>query len=246
MPLTTVTITGADDATDPEELRRLSASYPFVEWGILVGSHFGSRFPRVEWIDLLVEERVNSGNTMKLSLHVCGKLLRGIACGEPTLDEFLGPKLTAFSRVQLNWHGEQQSLGVGENVLSAFLKMDVFGWDPTIIFQLDGVNDGLWEPAGRKFACAGLFDRSHGAGVCPGEWPNASPDIQSGWAGGLGPDNLEAEIPRIDQKAFPARDYWIDMETKVRTSILRQERLDLSKVEESLLICSGFVGVTAK
>lgn len=238
MPLTCVTMTGADDATDPERLVDLWETYPFVEWGILVGSSSGQRFPSVEWIKRLVEARERTCNLMRLSLHVCGRFLREIAAGKSSLDEYLGPQLAAFQRVQLNWHGERQSPQVGENVLSAFCKLDGFGWEPELIFQFDGVNDDLWRPAGRRFACSGLFDRSHGAGVVPGEWPQCSSDIACGWAGGLGPDNLAAEIPRIDAKAWAALNYWIDMETKVRTD--DGIEFDLARVSTCLEIAEPF------
>lgn len=238
MPLTCVTITGADDTTDPKDLLLLWDEFPFVEFGILVGSSSGPRFPTVEWIHRLVDVREQSGNLMRLSLHVCGRFLREIAAGKSSLGEVIGPRLAAFQRVQLNWHGERQLPSVGENVLSAFCKLDGFGWNPQLIFQFDGVNDHLWQPAARRFACAGLFDRSHGAGVVPGEWPQCSQEIPCGWAGGLGPDNLAAEIPRIDAKAWKAVDYWIDMETKVRSD----DDLDLciGRVKRCLEIAEPF------
>lgn len=44
MPLTRVTITGADDAVEPAELQALSHEFPFVEWGIL---HSYKRFGEI-------------------------------------------------------------------------------------------------------------------------------------------------------------------------------------------------------
>jgi hypothetical protein len=238
MPLTCVTMTGADDMTSPDRLVEIWEVYPFVEWGILVGSSSGPRFPSVEWIKRLVEARERTGNLMRLSLHVCGRFLREIASGKSSLDEFLGPQMAAFQRVQLNWHGERQASQVGENILGAFCRLDGFGWDPQLIFQFDGVNDRLYEAAGRRFAVAGLFDRSHGAGVLPGEWPQASTEIPCGWAGGLGPDNLAEEIPRISDKSFAAMQFWIDMETKVRTD--DDTEFDLARVSTCLEIAEPF------
>jgi hypothetical protein len=168
MALNRVTITGADDSTDPKELQALSKEFPFVEWAILVGSHARNRFPSNDWIRKLIECRFDAHSEMNLSLHLCGKPLRDVAIGRSMLAGVLGSKLYAFRRVQLNWHGERQHSYVGENVFDAFCKLDVGGWDPELIFQLDGVNDNLWKPSARRFACTGLFDRSHGAGVLPG------------------------------------------------------------------------------
>lgn len=238
MPLTCVTITGADDATSIEELVALCEEFPFVEWGILVGYHEGcERFPSQDWITNLVSAREGMCNHMRLSLHICGRHLRDIASGRSTLGDWLGPQLYAFQRVQLNWHGERQSQQCSENVLSAFCKLDGFGWDPTLIFQLDGVNDDLYLAASRRFACCGLFDRSHGAGVVPNEWPQCSTDIACGWAGGLGPENLADEIPKISSKAWPAMNFWIDMETRVRSG----SSLDIAKVRQCLDIAKPFI-----
>lgn len=240
MPLTCVTITGADDATDPALLHELWEEFPFVEWAILVGSNTGNRFPSVEWIHRLIAEREKSCNLMRLSLHVCGRFLREIAYGQSSLGDYLGPQLFAFQRVQLNWHGERQPRIVAEKILQAICGLDRggFGWDPQIIFQFDGVNNELWQPSGRRFACSGLFDRSHGAGVLPGEWPQASTDIPCGWAGGLGPQNLAEEIPKITAKAWAAQNFWIDMETWVRTD--DGSKLDLDRVRKCLEIAEPF------
>lgn len=246
--LTCVTITGADDSTDPEALVELWERFPFVEWGILIGTTFGDRMPSDEWIRKLVECREKTGNVMRLSLHVCGKWLRQIAAGRSQLQQSFGPTLYAFKRVQMNWHGVPMNISVAKNVVHAFSAMDMPRWDPTLIFQLDGTNDDLYKESVSSFRCAGLFDRSHGMGVKPGDWPACHRFIPSGWAGGLGPDNLEAEIPRIAAMANPALDYWIDMETHVRTEadLPRQDKrlsrsyLDLEKTRRCLQIASKF------
>lgn len=240
MPLTKMTITGADDLTSVDDLIEISAAFPFVEWGILIGTHHGTeRFPSRDWIIQLVEASMHEAEPLNLSLHVCGQHLRDIANGSSQLDDFLSPQLFHFRRVQLNWHGERQQPNCSENILKAFCELDTFGWDPTLIFQLDGVNDLLFDAPSRRFACCGLFDRSHGAGVLPGEWPQCSTDIPCGWAGGLGPDNLAEEIPRITEKSWAALDFWIDMETHVRTG----DHLDLDKVRQCLEIAQPFVDV---
>lgn len=238
MPLTRVTITGADDKTNQADLLALHDSFPFVELGILIGSHSRERFPSRTWIDRLVELRGELGSRVPLALHVCGKYLRDIAQGGDRLMSDLGPSNAAFDRVQLNWHGEAVAPGTAENVLQAFERMCIHGWSPEIIFQADGVNDDLYKPASRRFVCSQLFDRSHGAGIAPGQWPQATTEIACGWAGGLGPHNLRDEIPRISAQALPSRDHWIDMETHVRTG----GKLDLAKCRHCLVIATPFIG----
>lgn len=239
--LTKVTMTGADDDTSINELLEISARFPFVEWGILVGSSSGKeRFPSVDWIRRFVDTLLPLSARPHLALHVCGRLLREIRDGRMPLVDHIGYQVMAFRRVQLNWHGDRQQPAdvVSENVLRAFCTDTAcLEWDPEIIFQLDGVNDDLWRGAGRKFCVSGLFDASHGAGVAPQEWPDANIDTASGWAGGLGPHNLADELPRIAAKALPAMSYWIDMETHVRSN----GKLDLQKVIDCLKICEPHV-----
>lgn len=244
MALTRVTITGADDATHIGNLIELSVMYPFVEWGILVGSSIGPRFPSFGWIKDLVDARTSIGGKMKLSLHICGKWLREIQRGFSNLSEVdaLGIHTHGFSRMQLNWHGEKQEDAVRLNVPLAFSSMASM----TIIFQLDGVNDDLWKQT-RELGhlCQGLFDASHGAGVTPDVWPHGRTNIQCGWSGGLGPDNLAESLPRIDEAArFGGTDYWVDMETKVRTD--NGNELDLDRVRECLSIARKFMLFQAK
>ena len=239
MPLTLVTITGADDATNVKDLIDLSREFPFVEWGILIGSSTGQRFPSYNWIHELAEAKVESRLNINLSLHLCGDHLREVTSGRSNLHGHLGNSMFVFQRVQLNFHGEEQRTDCSEKILNAFCQIErnCFGWDPTLIFQLDGANHNLYEAAERRFAVCRLFDRSHGAGVVPNEWPWPYPHIQCGWAGGLGPDNLAEELPRIDAKAYPVMQYWVDMETQVRTD----EVLDLDKVRRCLQISSEFM-----
>lgn len=238
--LTRVTMTGADDGTKIDEMVALWREFPFIEWGILIGSTAGDRFPSDEWIVALVEAKITTMNTMPLSLHLCGSVLREIAStGKSSLGKRFGSHLLGFQRCQLNWHGEKQPYGTGEKVLSAFCEMGVAEWDVEIIFQLDGVNDELWLPAGRRFACSGLFDMSHGAGVLPRAWPKSRQDIACGWAGGLGPDNLAVELPKIAECAYPIRDYWIDMEAKIRSD--GGKRFCLDRVRACAEIAADFM-----
>lgn len=239
MKLERVTITGADDRTPVSELRRLTNEFPFVEWGILIGSGRGfSRFPRVEWIEELINERGRDGEQMRLSLHVCGRPLREIAAGKSPFERELSYKFFAFERVQLNWHGERQG-DIAENVLAAFCTTHS-EWSPEIIFQEDGVNQNIWQACARRYQCALLFDRSHGGGVLPDQWPLASIDLPCGYAGGLSPENVYDECLKIQavDKYLTAR--WIDAETNVRTN----DVLDLEKVRRFLQQSNPFTAVS--
>lgn len=233
-----VTLTGADDSvTDQDEMFRLSEEFPFVEWGILVASSTGHRFPSLDWIKALVEKNVKRDVRMNLSLHICGMRLREIMAGRSTLlDTYTG--FAAFQRCQLNFHGDRCG-DVGEQILRAFCFMEP--WEPQIIFQFDRVNESLINAAGRRFPVAALFDESHGAGQLPEEWRQSLPDYPCGYAGGLGPQNVAAELSRIIPKTYPAQGFWIDMETRLYTD----GKFDLGKCRSVLEQAAPFVEATA-
>lgn len=244
MPLSRVTMTGADDQNSIDEMVAISEEFPFVEWGILIGSSAGPRFPSFDWIGSLAQRATQK--PLQLSLHICGQWLRDIKTNQPArLQEWLDWTLGTFDRVQLNWHGEAQSGEVAEMLLRSFGTLTRGGWwEPELIFQMDGVNNHIatYCMEGR-FVVSGLFDRSHGAGVSPGEWPASSGHFPCGWAGGLGPHNLEAELPRIDAAAMAGLNYWVDMETHVHSGA---SGLDMGKVRTCLGIAESFMTAAAR
>lgn len=234
--LAVVTFTGADDSVNPEDLIQISKEFPFVEWGILIGSSVGVRFPSLEWIRKLVDARLACRHSWGLSLHICGKFLREIMAGHPTLIDAY-PGFATFDRCQLNFHGEDVG-DVGEDIMKSFCLMSQ--WDPQIIFQFDRVNEGLLGPAMRRYSVAALFDESHGAGVLPRTWRPAIANIPCGYAGGLGPDNIAEELKKIDAQTYPGMPYWVDMETKLFTNRM----FDLGKCRSVLeqVLQSGLIG----
>lgn len=232
-----VTLTGADDSVDPYQLIELSREFPFVEWGILIGSHDGTqRFPKRDWISRLCSANDDVPHCVQLSLHICGARMRNIANGNPDIHDYLSGCETMFQRTQLNWHGEEQLPIVGSNVFYSFMFLQNDGWEPEVIFQLDGANDHLFVNAGRLYRVSGLFDCSHGAGVMPTSWPISRGDIRCGWAGGLGPDNVVEEFQKIQKKAI--QPFWIDMETKLFND---KNEFDLTKCRSVLEQIEGYM-----
>jgi hypothetical protein len=265
-----VTITGCDDSTDILEMIDVSVEYPFVEWGILIGSQFGTRFPSAGWIETLVKSvTAVSGKDgepgINLSLHVCGEPLRSLQCGRFTDVLCAMHDVNAWGRVQLNFHADPAfSGGENTNVAKAGAKIsdgirrlcdaapshNLIEW----IFQADGVNDGLHRDAVEleKRNCSILFDHSAGMGIAPDAWPEMQalqrtyPFVRVGYAGGLGPENIRDELPKIlaSAKVQPNGWWlstWIDMETHIRSVKDSQSVVDLSKVREVLQACQPFI-----
>lgn len=240
MKLDRVTITGADDSVRPEDLLALSTDFPYVEWGILVSktSMGFRRFPSESWL-LDFRSFARRHPRLQASMHICGRWLRSMLLGETPQE--LWTIFDCFQRAQLNFHAEgiEWKIDRFRNVLTAFSDQG----QKEFIFQIDG-NRGeqlLRETVSAKdfeVSCVPLFDLSHGAGVLPEGWPKPIAESYHGYAGGLGPDNLQEQIPLIAKAAGECR-FWIDMESRVRSD--EDSQFDLAKVRRCLEITQPFI-----
>jgi hypothetical protein len=253
MVINRVTMTGPDDSVDPSDLLSLSERYPFVEWGILVSKKAAgrNRFPTLEWLDSLLDVWLMSRHEMDLSCHVCGRWVNDILLGQGTVFEEMKRYMPMFNRVQINTHGE---LLPKDRVEFSNLLQKHAG--KQFIIQWEGVNgeELLYGAKFRGLNVVPLFDMSHGAGVAPDSWPQRlvnpanneneeNVPFYCGYAGGLGPSNLEKELKRIElataEDMRPNYPIWIDMETHIRSN--NDLTFDLEKVEECLKIAKKYV-----
>ncbi len=234
-----VTVTGADDSINPEDLLEISEKYPFVEWGILLSksSSGQKRFPSISWM-----EKLNSiSDNINLSGHLCGSWLRNnlmsFADISFTNDITLWEK---FKRVQLNFHAEKMELT--NETLNA-LRNETWKNKKKFIVQMDDVNNEIYS----KLLFGGvlaepLFDLSHGAGVLPEKWPkvipSVSPNAYRGYAGGLSCENLKEELVKIEASVGD-NTIWIDAETKLRSN--NDTLFDLDKVVKFLETAKQYV-----
>jgi hypothetical protein len=231
--LSTVTITGADDSIRGSELAALSEEFPFVEWGILF-SHSQQglrRFPTLAWV-----KELPAG--LRYSAHFCGKYVRETVLeGNNKWVEWLEHSFPVnFQRIQLNFHGQFHKAN------SQFVPMLQYYAKTNFILQCDGVNDGaVRNVVGDCFNVSPLFDTSGGAGLVPPSWPVSWPGVYCGYAGGLGPDIIAIELPKIADRTQPAQPFWIDMERNVRSE--DDWQFDLTKVRTVLDYCSAYVAV---
>lgn len=228
MKLDRVTITGADDSIKPTDLLALSKKYPFVEWGILMSlSNQGNtvRFPSRRWIDSLVAMK-QANPDVKLSAHLCGKYVRDLVeHGENRFRDEQALLWHLCDRIQLNFHGNWHTMS------EWFLKVLPTFKGKQVIFQVDGINDMAWVKCKDDCDAVPFFDASHGAGVKPSGWPSAFSGVMNGYSGGLGPEGLTQDIEAISEAAGDET-FWIDMESRVRSSVDRE--FDLEKVERCL------------
>lgn len=247
MNLDRVTITGADESIiSLHGLAELNEEFPFVEWGILTSdSRMGSpRYPSRRWIDGLREMLLDDA---ALSLHVCGKWAREILEGNNLLPPGIAD---GFQRIQLNVREDSPC-----NPPVFYRAVYAMG-EKQFIFQTRGRGNTLIghlydqaDLADSQVDAVSLFDTSGGKGIAPSEWPEPfyMEDDETycyhGYAGGLGPHNLEQQLPLIEKASAQTR-IWVDMETHVRSE--NDSVFDLDKVRHCLEVCAPFVKASVK
>jgi hypothetical protein len=228
MKLTRVTITGADDKTDRAELTRLTAAYPFVEWGILVSARRAgeSRYPSQAGIDALLPAMQRG----QIAFHVCGNAARKILAGT-------GPAELSVPRIQINGFSQHVAAHAALTPFGQWLSL-VRGRGVEVILQVQheralSVARLLTDVHPNVSA---LWDESGGRGLTSSAWPEPPPGLRLGYAGGLGPDNIARRAEELVKRASPA-ETWLDMESCVRTD----DELDLGKVRRVLAEVAPYV-----
>jgi hypothetical protein len=223
--LHTVTITGADDATDIDELVGLSDEFPFLELGILVSkSQEGApRFPSRSWIDRLGEVAIHKQRRLRVAMHLCDRWMRELLTGDLVWEDL--PSVSNFAdTIQFNTNG----LSVEPNPRRFFDQLrGSRKLMRNFIFQWNSVGEPLARLAyDRHLYVMGLFDGSGGLGFRNIPFP-------MGFAGGLGPDNVLEQLDKILAAYGDRQSHtWIDVEDRVRTD--DGVKLDMSRVRSVL------------
>jgi hypothetical protein len=228
-----VTITGADDSIQPQDIIALTKEFPFVEWGILLSKHSEGkpRFPTYEWLCELLKSLYEH---TQISGHICGRWVRDICKGDWTIAEDRSPIINYFRRFQLNFRPYLHKIKDVEAFIAGFQavpKCEQF------IFQLNDINNELLRTVkDNGVNAAPFFDLSGGIGVLPESWPKQLQGLYCGYAGGLSPDNLTEQLELISS-SVEAGPIWIDVESHVRTD----ERFDLDKVVKFIKLAEPWV-----
>lgn len=214
------TITGLDEKTDLVKLVELTKRYPFVEWGVLFRKDPNGRprYPTFEYIKKLVE--IKKDFNIRMAIHMCRSSVEDVV-----LSHLQFSFLKNFDRIQLNFAYNDVAFTIHE--LFEFIEDCKVNWNTPVITQhnADNINvTRLLESTHHHV----LFDTSRGTGQLL-EPPLYIENKFCGYAGGIGPDNLNEIIPLIET-ASNGHETWIDMESSVRTD----NWLDLDKVQSVL------------
>jgi hypothetical protein len=224
-PLSLVTLTGVDTHVDPGALAAMAARHPRVEWAVLSSAERReARYPDDAWLTRFLRECARG----HVAIHLCDAHVDAFLAGEAAIVA----KADAFERVQLNF--SQRATPKAPEALRA--AIDRFGG--RVILQHNADNAALiaaLRDAGADFDV--LFDASSGRGMRPDSWPPPLDGLRCGYAGGLGPANVAAELPAIAAAAGP-HEFWIDMASSLRDA---NGRFSVHAAEQVLARAAGYL-----
>ncbi len=205
--LSVVTLTGADERTDIAQLAQLTADHPYLEIGLLYTTtpEGRNRYPSLAWL-----QAASAALPGRCAIHVCGRGAR-----QQLREGVLADLVSNARRVQVN------------GVVQPHEVPDLARRVPVLITQHNDKNRGLASARLAANHCV-LVDGSGGTGRSPERWERPKTDLQVGFAGGLGPDNIGSELAQIHSVAEGS--YWIDLEGKLRTA----DWFDLTLCEQFL------------
>ncbi len=229
MKLKHITFTGIDARTDVNVLREIQMQYPIAEFGVLASYHWqenGNRYLDPDLIDNLY------GSGLKLAVHLCGKAAHDAALGDwAKVNALLCDHLNLFKRCQLNIAGRDDN--------PAYISMSPIMCQEIIIQQKDVEHIELYRrtlkayPFHEPFSV--LLDASGGRGL---DTPIKilKGKVKVGYAGGINPDNVAEKMTYL-MTNNDVGDFWIDMESGVRTN----DWFDIAKVKRVLEICDPII-----
>ena len=223
-----LTFSGVDAQTDLQEVQRIASDYPTVEFAVLVGSQTGSDHPIFPPLDVVHRLRALHVRT---AIHLCGPYARQAAAFTPLFAPLLH-LCEGFDRVQVNLHKEwwnEDDVTIQADPLARFADSVAAN---SVIVQHRGPWDDvpLLHPKIEY-----LFDLSEGSGTEGFEhWPPPPPNRRAGYAGGIGPHNIQKAMDFVQQ--HPPAPLWLDMERNVRD---QHYILDLDKVREVCRLALG-------
>jgi phosphoribosylanthranilate isomerase len=241
---------GADDSVHPNMLAMMARSFPFVEFGVLFrpDKEGQPRYASVTWVKRLQAVAQKSEPRMKLAAHFCESRVNEVLRGD---DSFLKTLRGTFQRVQINAtavNGVDMSCIEDDKIadtLKAFVSLIHRNRDHfEFILQKNEETKPLWNgllqmesdeagPAGSlPKNVSMLVDESKGTGeVSLTPWPSPPDNYPIGYAGGIGPHNIEKVLSDVI-KAGNGKSVWIDMESKLRSIKNGKDVFDLDKCYE--------------
>jgi hypothetical protein len=162
---------------------------------------------------------------VRMALQVCDSAVADLLADEPVVSGLVTQVGARFGRVQLDFaEGECK---IDHARLRAFM-LNRHGIE--FITLHNEKNAALTASLAGVPNHSILFDASFGRGVRPDAWPKAIATKRCGYAGGLGVDSLEKELPRIYAAADQV-EFWISLGDRLRDN---NDRFDIHAARHCL------------
>lgn len=220
MRLSTIVLSGANEHTDAQAIISLCKNCSYLaELGIQVSgekAYYSSG--RYWWLQLLCHLATPDIN---IALHLNKDWVEDFCAGKipPELETFLAlshpdgsPKI---KRIQLNFKIGREKKPDLYTLLSTMRRYARHDF----ILSYNDSNQGFIRQireSGFKIGAL-LYDSSFGEGIAPSKRPApVFNDVYQGYAGGLSPDNVVAELEKIDTVVPPGKSFFIDAEGKLK------------------------------
>lgn len=224
-----ITFTGVDGKTDIDALIKLQNQYSVAEFGVLVSQNWwknGNRYFNPSFLGGLVH--------LNLSAHFCGKIARYAIYGDfSPFFKWAKEYNTMFNRCQINI-----STATENPESFAVTSFNSLFFEEFILQQKSADNCSLFINSTMYDKVSVLLDASGGRGIdTPIKvLPNADKHFKVGYAGGFTPENVAEKLTYLYEKK-EVGDFWIDMESGVRTD----DWFDIDKVRSVLEICMPII-----
>ena len=233
-----------DDSVAVDSIVDLSQrpEYAAVEWGILFRPDKEAlpRFASSPWVDSLVKLAAQRNVPLKLAAHLCGARVNQVLDGDSSFVQSLSAK--GFRRVQVNAtkvNGVERSdlAACADNLRACMAQTPQLEW----ILQKNEETAPLWQALTGDNPSTNmsiLFDDSAGTGKRIQAFPGPINNVPCGYAGGIGPANVDSILTGIANSEGPhasTKPPWIDMESSLRVLKEGQDVFDL----EAAKVCVG-------
>jgi phosphoribosylanthranilate isomerase len=213
------TFTGIDTKTDLDAVIALSRRHKALEFGVLFSrtpEDKDARYPTRAEIEVIISKLEG---VVPVALHICGRAVGEFVAGVADIRELA----SRFDRVQLNFSLPASPFGVAEldGAIRAFGRPVITQHFPSNAVLAEAVTAPTHHV---------LHDTSGGRGIATDSFPPPFPNKYTGFAGGIGPENIADKIADVLAVSGGAT-VWIDMESRIRTD----GYLDLEKCEAAAL-----------
>ena len=231
MKLKHITFTGIDTKTNIKALTDIQREFPIAEFGVLTSRRWienGNRYINPQFLCNLWRTKLN------LALHICGSAASEAADGYwNNINQHLVNCLGLFKRIQLN---------ISNRTDIPYRLASTPTIHTEVIIQQRGIHDIEFFERSKWLNTSILLDASGGQGidtpikVLPNIPDNGSKPFKVGYAGGINADNVADKLTFLMENE-QVGDFWIDMESGVRTD----DWFDLNKVRRVLEICEPII-----